>query len=76
MEELWTGKYWVDGRKIYRKVINIGLVPEPSSLGTKTQYETYYNIQNVDYFTSITGMANRPKDKNMWNFFIPSSDDV
>jgi hypothetical protein len=21
-------------------------------------------------------MANRPKDKNMWNFFIPSSDDV
>lgn len=27
-EEIFTGKYWIDGKKIYRKVINFGVIGE------------------------------------------------
>lgn len=27
LEEQWTGKYWIDGKKVYQKSINFGALP-------------------------------------------------
>ncbi len=31
LEEQWTGKHWIDGKKIYQKTINIGQLPNKST---------------------------------------------
>lgn len=44
---------WIDGKKIYRKVINIG--PLKSTQGA---FSYNHGISNIDYFTKIEGIIN------------------
>ena len=45
-EETFTGKYWIDGKKIYRKVIHIESLPSDGD--THFQHVCNHNIDGVD----------------------------
>lgn len=49
--EIDTGKIWIDGKKIYRKVINCG------ALLDKEEKNIPHNIKDYDIFLSIRGIA-------------------
>ena len=49
--EIDTGKIWIDGKKIYRKVINCGALPD------NKEKETPHNIKDYDTFLSVRGIA-------------------
>lgn len=42
--ESWTGKYWIDGKKIYRKTINFGSLPNRSD---KYVNHNISNLNNI-----------------------------
>jgi hypothetical protein len=50
-EEVFTGSYWIDGKPIYRKVVNYGTLPNTS---TK---EINHNITNLGEITNIGGIT-------------------
>lgn len=52
-EERKTNKVWIDGKTIYRKVINFGALPNA------TKKEVQHNISNISIFTKIEGIAIR-----------------
>lgn len=52
-EEQDTGKFWIDGKKIYRKVVDCGGLPNAD---TKT---IAHNISDIDTFLHIEGVANQ-----------------
>ena len=41
-EETFTGKYWIDGKKIYRKVVDLGLI------GTESADKSYTIGTNIE----------------------------
>jgi hypothetical protein len=43
-EEQWTGNYWIDGKKIYKKTIYIESLPDNTNLYV---YHNIINIKNV-----------------------------
>ena len=47
---------WIDGKPIYRKVINTGVLPN------KTSKTVNHNIDNIDFITNYYGMAYRAAD--------------
>ena len=49
--EIDTGKKWIDGKKIYRKVINFGALPNATTKEINT------DITNIDRVISISGYA-------------------
>ena len=49
--EVNTGKKWIDGKPIYRKVIDFGSLPDTTS---KT---VAHNIQNLETFTFVHGIV-------------------
>ena len=49
--EIDTGKIWIDGKKIYRKVINCGVLPD------NKEKNIPHNIKDYDTFLSIKGIA-------------------
>lgn len=49
--EIDTGKIWIDGKKIYRKVINCGALPE------NEEKSIPHNIKDYDIFLSVRGIA-------------------
>ena len=49
--EIDTGKIWIDGKKIYRKVINCGALPDGE------EKEIPHNIKDYDIFLTIRGIA-------------------
>jgi hypothetical protein len=51
-EEQWTGNYWVDGKKIYCKVIDCGNLPNNSA-----KYIPH-NILNTSNWITIRGIVN------------------
>lgn len=51
LNEVATGKTWIDGKPIYRKVVNIGALPNA------TEKFVPHGISNLDIFTSISGYA-------------------
>lgn len=53
-EERLTGKRWLDGKPIYRKVVNFGSLPN------NAEKKVLYSISNVSEFTSVSGIAYRP----------------
>lgn len=53
-EEQLTGKRWIDGKPIYRKVVNFGSLPN------NAEKKVLYDISNVSEFTSVSGIAYRP----------------
>lgn len=56
-DEIKVGK-WLNGETIYRKVIDIGYLPNAS---TST---IAHNISNLGHFTNISGLAIRSSDKD------------
>lgn len=46
-----TGKIWINGKKIYRKVINCGALPD------NEEKNIPHNIKDYDNFLSIRGVA-------------------
>lgn len=50
-DEVKTNKIWIDGKPIYRKVINMGDLPSNSSKIIN------HNIKNIDFVTSISGLG-------------------
>lgn len=49
--EVDTGKTWIDGKKIYRKVVNLGSLPK------NTIKTTAHGITNADRFVDIRAIA-------------------
>lgn len=45
-EETFTGKYWIDGKKIYRKVVNMGYMPNSSSIDYDLQLSNVYIVNH------------------------------
>ena len=58
-DEVLTGKFWIDGKPIYRKVIDCGALPN------NTTKRTAHNIQNLETVVSLEGKAYRPSD-GLW----------
>ena len=59
---------WIDGKPIYRKVINTGTLPNTSS---KT---VSHNIDNIDFITNYYGIAYRDTDNTFIKLpFVQSS---
>lgn len=56
-EEQWTGGYWIDGKKIYRRVVSCGALPNNT---TKT---VAHNIANIEWIVKYNGVAS---DGNEW----------
>jgi hypothetical protein len=72
-EETFTGKYWIDGKKIYRKVINVGNLPNADvkninhnivglenitfSYGNASNGSTHINLPNVHAADLISQVA-------------------
>ena len=48
-EEVFTGSYWIDGKPIYRKVVDFGILPNA------TNKTVAHNISNIDKIISISG---------------------
>lgn len=48
-EEHWTGKRWIDGKKIYEKTFDCGSATSNKDLTV--------NVSNAEYITSIAGIA-------------------
>ena len=46
-DEVETGMYWIDGKPIYRKVINCGALPNNAAK------DTAHNIQNLERSHSL-----------------------
>ena len=69
-EEVKTNKVWIDGKPIYRKVVNFGTLPDNAH---KT---VPHGISNVENFISITGWAKDPSTDINFNlpFVSPNSD--
>lgn len=51
LDEINTGKTWIDGKPIYRKVINTGALP------SGTTKSVSIGVQNIDTVTVLTGTA-------------------
>ena len=51
--EIDTGKIWIDGKKIYRKVINCGYLLKNNTKKVK------HNIKNIDTITKINGTGHQ-----------------
>lgn len=49
--EIKTNKVWIDGKPIYRIVINMGDIPSNSSKIIN------HNIKNIDFVTSVSGLG-------------------
>jgi len=50
-DETFTGMYWIDGKKIYRKVVDCGTLPNAA------QKNVPHNISNLDQVITIKGIA-------------------
>ena len=59
--EIKTNKVWIDGKPIYRKVLDCGTVASAKNI--------LHNIQNISYVTDILCIAKDPNG----NFFVNGS---
>ena len=50
-DEQWTGRLWVDGKKIYQKTINTGVLPNA------TVKKTPHGVFNIDNVVFMGGFA-------------------
>lgn len=58
-EEQWTGKYWVDGKKIYQKTINVGQLPNAA------YRDMPHGIANFNRLLHVHGYAFTPATGDM-----------
>lgn len=59
-EETFTGQYWIDSKPIYRKVFNIGTLPNTAIK------DTAHGLTNIEV-KKIYGYSKRAND----NFYVP-----
>ena len=59
--EYFTGKYWIDGKKIYGKVINFG------ALGDNTTKSVAHNISGITQVVNVYGISYSTRGNN-WSF--------
>lgn len=64
--EIDTGKIWIDGKKIYRKIVNCGALP---NTGDKI---IPHNIKDYDNFLTIKGIAIFREAKHFIPLPLPS----
>lgn len=64
-DEIKTNKRWIDGKPIYRKVVNTGILPNTNSIAIP------HNISNIDNILSTKGWAYRSTDRIFLN--LPSA---
>jgi hypothetical protein len=57
--EQFTGKYWIDGKKIYRKYTATGTLPN------NTRKFVPHNVSNLKQVLGITGMAYDSNDNQI-----------
>ena len=50
-DEVNTGKKWIDGKPIYRKIVNFGNLPNT------TTKNVVHNISNIDFITNYYAIA-------------------
>ena len=50
-DETFTGMYWIDGKKIYRKVVDTGALPD------STNKAVAHNVSNIDTIIKTYGFA-------------------
>lgn len=56
--EQFSGRYWIDGRKIYQKTIQLPALPNNKRL------DIPHNISNINYIVDINGIFRDPKDNS------------
>lgn len=54
-DEVNTGVKWIDGKTIYRKVINMGSLPVANQ-----EKNVAHNINDLDYIVKLSGIAKNP----------------
>lgn len=59
--EIDTGKIWIDGKKIYRKVVNYGVLPN------NTEVRKEHNIKDINEIVSVKGITFLSDE----GFFLP-----
>ena len=63
-EERKTNKVWIDGKTIYRKVIDFGALPNA------TKKDVAHNISNLEQFIRIEGVSTR-QDNTKFSQSLP-----
>ena len=57
--EQFTGNYWLNGKKIYCKTINIGTLPNSANSGVKT---VSHGITSFNQIVGISGIASSNRE--------------
>lgn len=57
--EQFTGSYWMDGKKIFEKTINIGVLPNSANNGVKT---VSHGIGSLNRIVGISGVASSNRE--------------
>lgn len=65
-EEIKTSKKWIDGKPIYRKVINLGNLPNATYKNVPT------NISNLETIVSLLGFAKSQDNSEQHSILSPS----
>lgn len=60
-EEQWTGRRWIDGKKIYQKTVDIGALPN------NARKDVPHGIANLERTISVTGCAVWPSSMNYYS---------
>ena len=66
-DEVETGMYWIDGKPIYRKVVDCGALPNATSKSIP------HYIDNIDFIVSISGISEDPSIGNFLHLPYPYS---
>lgn len=66
--EQFTGKYWIDGKKIYQKTVDFGALPNATSKSVN------HNIGNLNKILNVVCVACRSRDND--TFMVGNIGDV
>ncbi len=58
LDEKWTGGYWIDNKKIYKKTINFGALPNNDVKGVN------HDISNLDQVIKLEAIARSTSPDN------------
>ena len=70
MEEQWTGGHWINGKKIYRKVVACGALPNNSIR------QVPHGISNIEKCIRLYGWAVKPGYCNPLPYASPTGADM